>query len=144
MEPPCLPQSSLSLFWTFSLYSSLSITSSPSLSLSKGADSSQRPSLSKRACYSAPSLWDSRKNTRMRTHMHACIHTHAKNLLSQRPCTQHTPMISASLSFSHARTQKIFFICPQNTCVYKNFGLFLEDVLPVVSISQNMLTFCMC
>lgn len=43
------PPSTLSLF----------LTSSSSPSLSEGADSSQRPRLSKRACYSAPSLWDS-------------------------------------------------------------------------------------
>lgn len=42
------------------------------------------------------------------------MHTHAqsKNLISQRPCTQHNPMHSVSLSLSHMHACKIFFHMP--------------------------------
>lgn len=76
------------------LFLSLSLTSHPSPG--EGADSAQRPSLSKRACYSAPSLWDSKK-----THTHSHESAHSQNMLSQKPCTQHTPTHSYSLTRIH-------------------------------------------
>lgn len=79
---PCLPP-------FLSLSPSLSISSSSFIFLpahrrpGKGADSSLRPSLSKRACYSPPSLWDRRKST----HTQICTPAPSQNWLSQK----HTP-----------------------------------------------------
>lgn len=104
MEPP--PQSPVSL--SRSLFSSLplSITSSPSLFLTthprpgEGADSSQRPSLSKRACYSAPSLWDRRKHT----HAHTYTRTLTEHAFTKASYTTHTHALGLSHSHTHTRT----------------------------------------
>lgn len=115
MEPP---QSPVSLSLARSLFSSLplSITSSPSLFLTthprpgEGADSSQRPSLSKRACYSAPSLWDRRKYTHAHTYTHTLLHESA-DAHTHRTCfhkglvhNTHPRAQSFSLSHTHTRT----------------------------------------
>lgn len=120
---PCL-----SLPLPFSL--SLSLPLPPPLSLAthpspgEGADSSQRPSLSKRACYSAPSLWDRRKththtHIYARTHKSADVHTHRTCFHKGLVHSTHPRTLSLSLARTH--THKYFFLCPRNTCTYKNF-----------------------
>lgn len=103
--PPFLP---LSLFFTNPLSLSLPplpffLTAHPRPG--EGADSSQRPSLSKRACYSAPSLWDRRK-THMHTHTYrsADMHTH-------RTCF-HKGLVHNT----HPRTLSLPLICTQKYC----------------------------
>lgn len=107
--PPCL---SLSLFSSLPL----SITSSPSLFLTthprpgEGADSSQRPSLSKRACYSAPSLWDRRKYTHAHTYTHTLLHesadAHTHRTCFHKGLVHNTHPRAQSFSLSHTHTHK--------------------------------------
>ena len=144
---PPIPCLSLSLSFSLSLsrYSSQSWRGGWQLSASQP--------VKKGLLFSTLPLGQEEKHTHTYTHTHACANTHTHT--HGNPCTlgehaftkalytAHTHALCLSHAHTHIHTHKYFFLRPRNTCAYKNFWLLLEDVLLVVSISQNMLTFCM-